>query len=82
MRGGTARADDPARRVVGLGADHQQGPLPVRHPQQERAVRIDCALDGNGELVAKDRCRLLEGHAVLLQVGGGLLHVPGEVHWR
>jgi hypothetical protein len=33
VRGGSARADDSDRRVVELGVDHQQGPLPLRHPQ-------------------------------------------------
>lgn len=76
------RADD-ADRVSPLGVHDNEGTLPCRSPNGHEALfvgRMQRILDGDGQWIAEDRRRLLEGDAVLLQIVGRLAWVPFELH--
>ncbi len=51
-------------------------------PRRSVRSEIHVVFDGEGERIGEYRRRLVEGHAVLLQVRGGLPVIPGEVHRR
>jgi hypothetical protein len=53
VRRGTSRADDPDRRVIELDVNHEQEPLPVRHPHEERPLWFERVVDGERERIAK-----------------------------
>ena len=82
---GFTKFDATAELHLKLGVDVKQADQMVRgvvllpHGTGKK-VRILVFADGEGERIGKDRRRLAEGNAVLLQVRGSLPLIPGEVH--
>jgi hypothetical protein len=76
VRRGPPGADDPDGRLVELDVDHEQHPLPDRHPQEKRPIRLEQVLDGERKRIREHGRRLAKRDAMLLQVRGGLPLVP------
>jgi len=62
---------------------NHERPAAARHSKGEKTLldfRVVWIIKGIGQRVTKDRGSLLKAHAMLLQVGGGLVRVPFEEH--
>ncbi len=49
MGRGAACADEPDRLVSQLDVNHQEDPLSVGHPEEQRALHMDLVFDGGDD---------------------------------
>jgi hypothetical protein len=72
MERGAPRADEPDGVVVQLDMDRQEHAQLLGQAEQQGALLVGLVLDGQRQWIREDGRGLLEGHPMLLGVGGDL----------